>query len=286
MASANATREIPAGDGSVDLTGSRWLAALLPVLVVCACDRNLKPRTSPVAATQTASGLTLDMGGGTTMEFVRIPAGEFVMGWEGYGEEMGHTKPQHKVKLTKPFYMSIYEVTQGQYASAMGTNPALHQDPQYPVDRVSWDDATKFCRRVSSLAGVIARLPTEAEWEYACRAGSTTRFCFGDDERQLRNYAWYSESREPRNRVGQKKPNAWGLYDMHGNVAEWCFDWYGPYSSQPQIDPTGPGTGRERVVRGGNLYSSEKFCCSACRDCDLGRRPRDLIGFRVVIECP
>jgi eukaryotic-like serine/threonine-protein kinase len=143
----------------------------------------------------------------------------------------------------------VYEVTQGEYERVMGTNPSHFKgDPRLPVETVSWQDAMTFCERLSALpaersAGRVYRLPTEAEWEYACRAGSTTIYSFGDSEGSLGDYAWYdSNSGSKTHPVGQKRPNAWGLYDMHGNVWEWCSDWYDGsyYASSPVDDPTGP----------------------------------------------
>ena len=167
-------------------------------------------------------------GDGPKMEFVRIPAGSFQMGWPGSEEN-------RKVRIKKPFYMCKYEVTQAQWKAVMGTT--LHQQrakavvpwnlkgegPEHPMYYVSWEDAVKFCKKL----GRKFRLPTEAEWEYACRAGRRTRFHYGDDpnESELSQYAWWwDNSNSQTHPVGQKKPNAWGLYDMHGNVREWCSD--------------------------------------------------------------
>jgi len=171
------------------------------------------------------------------MKLVYIPAGVFDMGSaDGDSDE----KPVHKVQITKGFYMGQYEVTQAQYESVMGSNPSYFKGENNPVEEVSWEEAVAFCKKLSSRENKTYRLPTEAEWEYACRAGSTTKYCFGDSESQLGDYAWNDKnSNFSTHPVGQKQQNNWGLYDMHGNVYEWCQDWYGEnyYSGSPAIDP-------------------------------------------------
>ena len=209
------------------------------------------------------------------MRFVLIPAGEFMMGSsdsdvETYLEE----GPQHRVRITKPFYLGVHEVTQEQYAAVTGHRPwkgdgLVKEGPDYPATCVSWEDAVEFCERLSAREGCTYRLPTEAEWEYACRGGSTTRLCFGDDPLALGNYAWYDETAvgQYAHRVGQKKPNGWGLFDVHGNVWEWCADWYGRgyYANSPVVDPTGPSAGLYRVLRGDSWFSSSQGVRSASR---------------------
>jgi len=185
--------------------------------------------------------------------------------------------------------MGIYEVTQEQWAAVMGTHPSYFgNNPTYPVERVSWNDCQRFIARINTMGIGSFRLPTEAEWEYACRAGSTTRFPWGDDSgySQLWQYAWYGESitTGKTHYIGQKKPNAWGLYDMHGNVEEWCSDWYGTYASTQQIDPKGASTGSKRVVRGGSWYGSTKFCRSAHRYQLWPMYTNFGLGFRIVWE--
>jgi len=153
------------------------------------------------------------------------------------------------------------------------------------VETVSWDDATEFCKKLSEKTRQAVRLPTEAEWEYACRAGSKTRFCFGDADEGLGDYAWYrANSGRTTHPVGQKKPNAWGLYDMHGNVWEWCADWYGDYPNGAVTDPQGPASGTYRVLRGGAWRGNSDFCRSANRGSGTpGGRSR-IFGFRVVVS--
>jgi formylglycine-generating enzyme required for sulfatase activity len=214
------------------------------------------------------------------MRFVPILAGTFTMGDADYG-------PAHEVTLTKPFELGVYEVTQEQYEQVMGKNPSKFMGSQNPVEQVSWDDAVEFCRKLSSTpvekkAGFVYRLPTEAEWEYACRAGTTTKYSFGDSGSEWGDYAWYGQnSGRTTHPVGQKKPNAWGLYDMHGNVHEHCQDWYGDHPSGSVTDPTGSASGNTRVLRGGHYSTSP--CPAAKRG--RGDSPEygyDYLGFRLV----
>ena len=185
--------------------------------------------------------------------------------------------------------MGVHEVTQAQYEQVMGVNPSEYKGANNPVEMVSWEDAVEFCRRLSELpaekaAGNVYRLPTEAEWEYACRAGTTTKFSFGDDESDFGEYGWYREnSGRTTHPVGSKLPNAWGLYDMHGNVWEWCQDWYGDYPSGSVTDPSGATSSSFRVLRGGGWDYSADGCRSAFRGRDLPScRDYGRLGFRVV----
>jgi formylglycine-generating enzyme required for sulfatase activity len=222
--------------------------------------------------------LALDLGGGVTMKMVLIHPGKFMMGEE---------KDQHEVTITKPFYMGVTEVTQAQYEAIMGTNPSNFKGATNPVDTVSWNDATEFCKKLSEKTRQTVRLPTEAEWEYACRAGTKTAFSFGDTDTGLGDYAWYSgNSGSTTHPVGQKKPNAWGLYDMHGNVWEWCADWYGDYAKGAATDPQGPASGTSRVLRGGSWYGDPTHCRSAYRYNDFVIPVSRFIicGFRVVVS--
>ena len=227
---------------------------------------------------------------------VWIPAGTFTMGSppdevDRYSDE----GPQTIVMISRGFLMRKYLVTQGDYLSAVGSNPSNFQgDARRPVEQVSWNDATNYCALLTAqeLTGgriptnCFYRLPTEAEWEYACRAGTTTRFYYGDDlgYTNLINYAWYfgnnSNTTHP---VGQKLPNAWGLYDMAGNVFEWCQDWYGPYPGGTATDPQGPGSGSLRVIRGGSWYADANLCRSALRGNDSQTDSNLIQGFRVLL---
>jgi formylglycine-generating enzyme required for sulfatase activity len=197
--------------------------------------------------------------------------------------------------ITRGFWMGRYEVTQGEYNAVMGRNPAYFGgDTNRPVEYVSWLDATKYCAKLTERErtagrlrpGYIYRLPTEAEWEYACRAGTTTRFSYGDDPgySQLGNYAWYgSNSASTTHVVGLKQPNAWGLYDMHGNVWEWCSDWYRIYPGGSVTNPKGPTTGLGRVFRGGGWGEGGERCRSAYRGYSAPGNGGDGIGFRAVL---
>jgi formylglycine-generating enzyme required for sulfatase activity len=192
--------------------------------------------------------------------------------------------------------MQTTEVTQGQWKAVMGTEPWKGEDrvkegPDYPAVYVSWDDAVAYCKKLSEKESKTYRLPTEAEWEYACRAGAKTTWSFGDDENKLGDYAWYFENawgidERYAHQVELKKPNAFGLYDMHGNVWEWCHDYYGEdyYKESPEKDPTGPTSGSQRIFRGGSWFNYSLFSRSASRDRNLaGYRSVD-VGFRLVRE--
>jgi len=189
------------------------------------------------------------LGEGVTMEFVYIKPGKFVMGGESKtdGRFECVEVPKHDVRLTKGFYLGKYEVTQAQFQSIMGSNPSRStKSPDCPVDNVSEDDARKFCLTLSERTGVNSRLPTEAEWEYASRAGKSTKWFFGDDGSKIGDYAWFKGNAGGKSHpVGQKKPNPWGLYDIYGNVCERISDKYARnyYSISPKVDPTGPSQG-------------------------------------------
>jgi len=229
----------------------------------------------------------LDLGNGVTMKLVLIPAGKFMMG--SPDSEKGHGKnesPQREVTLSKPFYMGVMEVTQIQYEAVMGTNPSHFKSPTNPVDQVSWEDAMEFCKKLSEKTGQTVRLPTEAEWEYACRAGTTTAFSFGSVESALGDFAWYAaNSGGTTHSVGQRKPNAWGLYDMHGNLWEWCADCYEDYPKEAvaATDPQGPASGRQRVLRGGSWFNPPDNSRAANRGGNYPHIRSDHVGFRVVV---
>ncbi len=216
---------------------------------------------------------TVDLGKGIKLEMVLIPAGEFMMGSPDSDKAAPpEEQPQHRVRITKPFYLGKYPVTQEQWKALMPNNPSRFKGPKNPVENVTWDDCRQFLRMLdikSGPGGDKFHLPTEAQWEYACRAGSTTKYYFGNDEKELGEYAWYATNSGGKTHpVGEKKPSAWGLYDMHGNVWEWCGDWYADryYKRSPTDDPTGPPsdlppqTVLGRVVRGGS-FNDEAFPC-------------------------
>ncbi len=229
---------------------------------------------------------TITLPGGATMEMVWCPPGTFMMGSPAGEEGRYNNETQHRVTLTQGFWLGKTEVTQKQWKSVMGSNPSYFKGDNLPVECVSWDDCQEFCKK----AGM--RLPTEAEWEYACRAGSTTAYYWGnalngDKANCDGNYPCGTTVKGPYKQkttpVGSYSPNAWGLYDMHGNVWEWCADWYGDYQGGAVTDPTGPGAGSHRVGRGGSWYCDASYCRSAYRGRDDPDRRYYVLGLRVAL---
>jgi formylglycine-generating enzyme required for sulfatase activity/serine/threonine protein kinase len=236
------------------------------------------------------------------MKLALIPAGDFWMG-SPYSDTdaVDNEYPRHRVRITRPFYLGVYEVTRGQYGAVMGELSTYSEGSvDLPMTNVSWNDALAFCNKLSEREGLRPyyrsgagsqllgddgyRLPTEAEWEYACRAGSATKFSFGDVSTSLGEYAWYAgTSGRETHPVGQKRPNAFGLYDMHGNVWEWCWDGYEEkyYANSPGADPSGPSFAADRVNRGGGWRSDPKSCRSAVRDGNPPGHRNFNLGFRV-----
>ena len=228
------------------------------------------------------------------MKFQFVPPGEFKMGTDNLGDE----SPRHTVQLAQPFYFGTHEVTQANYEAVMGnmTNPIIPGEQDHPVTRVSWDNANQLCEKLSNQpdqksARRIYRLPTEAEWEYACRAGTESAWSFGDDPQQLSEYGWYqSHSNGKTHPFGKLKPNPWGLFDLHGNVSEWCQDWYESsyYRSSPFANPSGPAKQTifsTRVCRGGSWDSQPNNLRSAFREANSPTiRDSPRVGFRVVLE--
>ena len=214
---------------------------------------------------------TLTLPGGAEMRFRWCPAGTFTMGSPESEDGRDGDETQHQVTLTRGFWLGETPVTQKQWKSVMGDNPSVFKGANLPVEEVSWNDCQEFIQKVNAALNCGARLPTEAEWEYACRAGTSGAY---GGTGELDELGWYDKnSGDKTHPVGQKKPNAWGLYDMHGNVWEWCSDWYGDYPSGSVTDPTGPSSGSSRVLRGGS------WGCNA-RDCRSASRGRDYPGFR------
>ena len=236
------------------------------------------------------------------MKLVLIKGGSFIMGGDPAREDVDTDERQFKATISKDFYIGVFEVTQSQYAKVMGTNPSQFQGKRvngstssFPVEQVSWNDAVRFCKKLSErseerAAGRTYRLPTEAEWECACRAGTETSFSFGDDPGRLGEYAWFaSNGQERTHEVGKKKPNAWGLHDMHGNAWEWCADWFDYYPRASTVDPTGPPTGSDRVYRGGSWNYGPHYSRSANRTATAGDFrgfPFLSISFRVAMDVP
>ena len=259
----------------------------------------------PVKMLVATSGLSASSGGAGQKEIANtigakmalIGPGSFIMGsTTGPGEE----RPAHRVKLTKGFYMGVTEVTQKQWESVMPDNRSRYKGDDRPVTNVTLEDCVEFCKLLTQKEraqgklpeGAEYRLPTEAEWEYACRAGAKTKYGFGDSETDLGEYAWYSVNSGRTQPVGTKKPNAWGLFDMHGNVWEWCSDWDGSYSAGETEDPTGAPAGasyHKRVFRGGSWGSTAAYCRSAARNaCQNNPHYYRLsgLGFRLVRTLP
>jgi formylglycine-generating enzyme required for sulfatase activity len=266
-------------------------------LVASGCSNQAEPTKLDAKTQDTGNGdkthtlpkkLTVDLGGGVKLEMVLIPVGEFTMGSPDMDKDAKDVeKPQHRVRITKPFYLGKYLVTQEQWEAVMGGNPSEFKGPKNPVETVSWDDCQQFFGKLnatSAAGGGKFQLPTEALWEYACRAGNKTKYCFGDDDSKLGDYAWYDANSDNKTHpVGEKKPNAWGLYDMHGNVWEWCQDWFanGYYKESPVNDPTGAAMGSNRVLRGGSGISPAGYCRSAFRDSNVPGSRFYNLGLRV-----
>ncbi|ELP56163.1 SUMF1/EgtB/PvdO family nonheme iron enzyme [Microcystis ichthyoblabe FBCC-A1114] len=254
----------------------------------------VKKPVSPIPLIASPTPFTEKISNVVTLEMVSLPAGQFIMGSaDSDPDAWDAEKPQHQVKVNS-FAIGKYPVTQAQYEAVMGTNPShfknnswLKNNLQNPVENVSWNDAQAFCQKLSQITGKTHRLPTEAEWEYACRAGTTTRYYFGDDASQLGDYAWYKgNSQNTTHPVGQKKPNAWGLYDMIGNVWEWCEDnWHDNYIGAPKDGSAWLTNDNDYpILRGGCWYNGPDGCRSAYRDFSLYRRDglSNSYGFRVV----
>ena len=264
-------------------------AAALGMMLLCGIAQGAEPKT-----------VTNTIG----MKLIQIPAGKFTMGSPVGEKDRGNSEGQVAVTLTKPFWLGKTELTQGQWQQVMGTEPwkglpLVQADKDGAATDVSWDDAKAFCQKLTDLerkagklkAGESYRLPTEAEWEYACRAGTKTRYSFGEDESQLGQYAWFKGNafdvgEKYAHAVGMKKPNPWGLYDMHGNVYEWCSDWADLLRGG--ADPVGPEGGTYRVGRGGSYRDSPGLCESGRAnwlDPSLRRSGGSLngewLGFRV-----
>lgn len=218
------------------------------------------------------------------MEFVLILAGEFMMGSEEYGKE----KPVHKVMINKPFYLGNYPVTQKEWTEIMINNPSYFKGDDLPVEHISWNDIQEFINKLNEKEGVNNyRLPSEAEWEYAARAGTTTQYSFGDDESKLGDYAWFDDNSDGKTHsVGQKQPNPWGLYDMNGNVWEWVQDnWHRNYNSAPDNGSAWEDEdGSARVDRGGSWGLNARSCRSADRFYNAPGDRRSFLGFRLLKE--
>jgi len=237
------------------------------------------------------------------LELLPIPAGEFLMVSPEDEEDRCNDETQHLVKISRPYWLGKYPVTQGQWEVAMGKNPSHFKDAgkDAPVEKVSWEDAVEFCQKLNEREGKAGRLPegyqyslpTEAEWEYACRAGTTTVFAFGDSLSSHQanfngEYPYGGVEKGPYLKtttpVGKYAPNPWGLYDMHGNVGEWCHDWFGDYPTGSVTDPTGPSIGSYRVSRGGSWNCNARYCRSANRSPHNPDNRSSNLGIRLCLS--
>jgi formylglycine-generating enzyme required for sulfatase activity len=283
--------EVSAGDWkeATDATTLR-VADLKPsttyTFAVRAIQRKLRSAPATLEATTNApppgpvvgSPWTLRLPNNAALEMLPVAAGSFTMG-SGTG---------HRVEITKPYWLGKFEVTQAQWQAVMGSAPSRFKGAQHPVESVSWNDAVEFCEKLTNQERAAGRLPTgyrytlptEAQWEYACRAGTTGDY---GGSGALNEMGWYgNNSGHKTHDVGGKSPNAWGFYDMHGNVWEWCSDWHGSYPSGSVSDPAGPNSGSDRVLRGGSWNLDSNYCRSAVRDfCSPGYRFG--YGFRVAL---
>lgn len=275
-----------------------WL--LLALIVNPAVAAEPVPAVSPFSPAEARThqqawaehlGLPVQVTNSVGMKLLLIPPGQFVMG-SPLGEEWHRNDEiQHHVTLTKAFYMGATEVTQGQWKVLMGENPSFFTGDGLPVDTITWEQAAEFCRKLSKKEGTLYRLATEAQWEHACRAGTTTPFHTGNtistDQANYDGNHTYGAGkkgafREMTTQVGTFAANSWGLHDMHGNVWEWCSDWYGEYSRAEVSDPTGPAEGQFRVIRGGTWVNFPAVCRSANRGKTVPISWNFHFGFRVV----
>ncbi len=258
-------------NGQMNKTGIPAISLIALIsLYLTGCSGDSGPQTmEPVDLPAIEINIPNMPEGAVPLAMVLIPAGTFTMGSPDNEEgRLSREGPQHQVTITHPFYMSRYEVTQAIWEIVMSNNPSQFKSMNHPVENVSWNECLEFIQRINTKGVGLFRLPTEAEWEYACRAGMTTPFYWGSEgESEINKYAWYNGNNQPNGtkEVGLKLPNAWGLFDMSGNVYEWCHDWYGEYSSRPQTDPTGPASSKYHIVRGGRWGNTATYCRSAYR---------------------
>jgi len=262
---------------------------LAAAMVATGCTKP-KPVAKAVL-TQSGREMVVRLRNDVTMKLVLVPAGSFLMGSPDNEPNRDRDEgPRRTVTLGKGFFVGVTEVTQEQYEAVMEDNPSTFQGPRNPVEEVSWEDAVAFCKELSRLSGRNFHLPTEAQWEYACRAGTQTIYHSGNSLEQLKQVGCFAS--DPAN-VKSTRPvaslaaNAWGLYDMHGNVWEWCSDWYtaDAYGTGGNVtDPAGPASGSERILRGGSWSDEPQDCRSAVRECQPPGYSDDDIGFRVVCD--
>ena len=242
----------------------------------------------PVAQTPVTNSdnITIPVKDGISIDMVRVEAGTFTMGATPEMENpWDDEKPTHQVTLTNDYYIGKYEVTQALWKAVMGKNPSKFKGESLPVECVSWDDCQDFISKLNSITGKKFRLPTEAEWEYAARGGKKSRGCQYSGSNNISDVAWYDDnSGSKTHAVGSKQSNELGIYDMSGNVWEWCQDWYGSYSSSSQVNPIGANSWSFRVIRGGSWIIAARRCRSSCR-CNYAPDYRDdNLGLRLVLS--
>ena len=260
---------------NLSMRGKQGLSCLLFAAVVLSAAGG---RTDPLPSHTNSIGVA----------FLLIPSGSFLMGQPAGSNNDESEMPEHRVTISKPFYLGKFPVTQAQWEAVMGNNPSRFKGASRPVEQVSWQDTQEFIQKLNNREKVaLYRLPTEAEWEYAAHAGTHTAFFWGEDAQRAGEYAWYNaNSGQETHAVGQKQPNAWGLHDMVGNVWEWVQDWYDEhyYSKSPASDPPGPSAGVSRVVRGGGWHRFTGSMRPTRRDFNRpgGKAPDQ--GFRLVRE--
>ena len=267
------------------------LLVLLGTIVVQAIRKRRRPQYSLARflamAVATGAGLLSGMHAWYSSQALETAKADYQAAQARFAAAEPDEKPAHSVTLTRPFYMGKFEVTQAQYQAVTGQNRSAFKGQDNPVERVLWDDAQVFCMRLGRQTKKSVRLPTEAEWEYSCRAGTKTAYFLGDTESDLERVAWYeANARNTTHPVGQKEPNVFGLYDMHGNVWEWCQDWREGhfYSISPAEDPQGSAQGDNRVIRGGCFCNSPGGCKSDNRSGYDPETRSSGFGFRVVVE--
>ena len=264
----------------------------------------------PGQSSAAAKHMTLDLGKGAKMKLRLAPAGKFMMGssfsleetirrYGGRAQHLSCEHPSHEVTISKPFYIGVYEVTQAEWKAVMGAEPwkdkaQTKAGDDYAASWMNSYQAIEFCKTLSKKTGKKVSLPTEAQWEYACRAGSTKPYCYGDDPKKIGEYAWYwgnTRNATPpeiyAHRVGTKKPNAWGLYDMHGNLWEFCSDWYDKdfYARSPKVDPENTTETKLRAIRGGSWHNGSREARCTMRSSWTGPKYVHYnYGFRVVVQ--
>ncbi len=270
-------------------SGDRIVGKLIPgkTVSIKTHDGNVQLPTEKIAMLMHRA-IVLDLGKDVTMKLVAIPKGEFQMGAPPTEKDRrGNEGPLRQIKISRKFFMGTTEVTQSQYEAVLGNNPSQFKHPDNPVETADWNDAMAFCKALSKKTGKRVMLPTEAQWEYACRAGTKGRFSFGNDNKDLDDHAWRdTNSGGKTHPVGKKKPNPFGLYDMHGNVWEWCRDYFHDrsYASMRNVDPEETRVSPYRVQRGGSWSKIPRACRSAMRARSSPDHKDPNFGFRVIIE--